>query len=123
MLSIVHDMVRLEAYYIYLLAPGGDRFVLEHVRASGLSSTESGPSLATSVQGLAPTADPLSGLQAPPLDFPKTKEHEEPRLVRDEVGLALLRIDQMERALAGEGELTAGEAKLSARPLPWGKGQ
>lgn len=35
------------------------------------------------------------------------------------IGLALLRLDQLEKALSGEGVLTTGDAKLVAKPPAW----
>jgi hypothetical protein len=41
------------------------------------------------------------------------------RTAADGKGLALLRLDQLERALQGDGVLTAGDATLTPRKPDW----
>jgi folate-binding protein YgfZ len=47
------------------------------------------------------------------------KDAGEMRTAADGKGLALLRLDQLERALSGDGSLTAGEATLTPRKPDW----
>jgi folate-binding protein YgfZ len=47
------------------------------------------------------------------------KDAGEMRSARGGQGLALLRIEQMEKAIAGTGELRAGDARITPRKLDW----
>ena len=82
MLAVLHDLICLEAYAIYRLTSTGDRFMLEHA----FSSLDPGSALVPA-GGSSAGDNALITARALALDFPRTDEDDEPRLLRADIGL------------------------------------